>query len=759
MHTKIILFHRIVLSFVLYLIFIPICLGQSDSGSIVGTISDLNGNPLVNVNIVISGKTLGTITDTNGHFRIDNLKPGKLILKITCMGYQTEIRNVMIESGQTFQLNIKLAEKAIPMQEIVVTPGNFAIAQDQSAKGQAINKERITSLPATLDDICRVFQIMPGVSFSDDFSAHFHVRGGKQSENLILLDGIEIFDPYHLKDIGGAVGIMNMDLIDNVSILTGGFPAKYGDKLSSVVAIKNRSGETQRFRGNLVAGGTGFSLVLEGPYRYGDWIVSARKSFLKEAVKILNPTDYAFSPSFYDLQSKISLKMTQNSQVIYNFLYSKDNSYLERWKANTELYSDYGNSYHGLVWKSIFKTNFLSELVISQGQNFWDNRIGDDKEEKLNLNEYVLNWNFNFLPNKNHEFEFGLTYKYILYDYKLKVAQLSKDEENLEELIESYYGDLKINPKTHKFSVYLQDKLKICKSLYANLGARYDYFEYNQDQQVSPRVGLAYHLTDKTIFRAAWGEYYQAPGYTELTYLKGAKYNPKAEHAIHYVLGMEHFFSDHFSLRIESYFKHLDRMIGHYFEYNDQSNDPELRYGNPNEGRCWGIEFFLDGKISDRFSIWGTYAYSRAELEAYFVNWDKLSIDQKKFPRFTDQPHNLSLFVNYLLPKAWELNLKWRFLSGAPCTPRYAVWKGDSPVWESGDIYSARYPAYHRLDFRIGKRFNLKKIILRTFLEIKNIYNHKNILLYDYKIENGSHMRKAYDTLPFLPTIELNVVF
>ncbi len=747
------------LIFILLLITSP-CFSQSKTGTITGRITDTKGEAIENANIVILNSNFGTASDDEGKFFIDSLPPGEYELKFLRIGFQEHIiKKIVLKANQNIELNVQLQKFVLPMQEIVVTPGNFSIAQNQPATGQAIEKERITSLPATLDDICRVLQIMPGVSFSDDFSAHFHVRGGKQSENLILLDGIEIFDPYHLKDVGGAVGVMNLDLIDDVAILTGGFPAKYGDKLSSVVTMKNRIGVRKKFRGNLGAGGTGLSLVLESPIPSGSWIFSVRKSFLKEAVRILNPTDYSFSPSFFDVQSKISLRAGQNNQITYNLLYSKDNSYLERWRGDVELYSDYGNSYHGLVWNSIMNPKLSSEFIISKGQNFWDNKIGTDKEEKLNLTEYVFNWNLNLLPNQIHDIEAGLTYKYILYDYELKVAQLSKDQQNLEDLVESYYGDLKIAPKTYKFSVYLQDKLKIFESLYTNCGIRYDYFEYNKDQQLSPRISIAYHLTKKTIFRAAWGKYYQAPGYTELTHTKGAEPNPKAEQATHYVIGVEHAFSDKFNLRVESYLKLLDNMIGHYFRISNQSTYIELCYGNPNEGRCRGIEFFLDGKLSDRCSIWATYAYSQTRLQAYFVNWDEMKIEQRTFPRFTDQPHNLSLFFNYKLPKAWELNVKWRYLSGTPFTPQYPIWLSDTPEWESGEFYSARYPAYHRLDFRFGKTVELKKMKLRMFLEIKNIYNHHNIFVYDYTIENDTHVKKAYYSLPFLPTIELNLAF
>lgn len=735
------------------------CIGQSNLGTIEGTVSDTNGNPLTNVNIMIPGTNQGMVSDANGTFRIVNLIPGQLKIQFSHVGYEIEIRNVEIQANSTHRLTIQLVPRVIPMQEIIVTPGNFSISQSQTVKQQAIEKERITAIPATLDDIYRVLQIMPGITFSDDFSAHFHVRGGKQNENLILLDGIEIYDPYHLKDIGGAVGVMNMDIIDNIAIMTGGFEARYGDRLSSVVSIKNRAGSTDRLKGNFSAGGTGISLLAESPIPYGSAMVSFRKSFLKEAAEILNPTDYTISPSFYDIQSKVTITANPNNHIIYNFLYSKDESYLEKWRNDSELHSDYGNFYQGIVWQNTLSSKFYSEFIISRGENFWDNRIGDSREEKLNLIEHCLSWDANFTPSPLHDIGLGMTYKHIHYDYEIVASEISQDQQELEDVVESYFGTQTISPRAYKLAFYLQDKFRLFRKLYMNLGVRYDYYDYNNDYQISPRIGLSCRIKDKTIIRAAWGKYSQAPIYTELTNTKGSDHNPAAQQSIHYILGVEHYLTEHLNLRVEAYIKTLDQMIGHYFEFDDQSPLPELKYGNPNSGSSKGIELFFNGKFSDKLAVWAAYAYSRTEIEAYFIDWGKLQVVKKTIPRFTDQPHNLSLFLNYKLPKAWDINIKWRYLSGIPRTPMYAEFRSGEPYWDYGDPYSTRYPVYHRLDLRIGKNFTFKNFQLTTFLEIKNLYNNKNVLLYDYRIENNKHVRNAYYTLPFLPTIEFKISF
>lgn len=738
----------------------PIGYGQTLSGSIAGTITDFSGHALANANIIIQASNQATVSDSSGAFRLSPVAPGSVKLRVQCIGREpTTVHNVLVPPGRTTFITVRLAERLLPMQDMTVTPGHFSIAQGQSSRRQAIEKERIAAMPATLDDIYRVLQVMPGVAFSDDYSAHLHVRGGKQNENLILLDGIEIYDPYHLKDLGGAVGVMNMDLVDNLSIMTGGFEAKYGDRLSSVVSIENRTSHAERFSGHISAGGTGLALLLETPFPHGSAIASVRKSLLKEAAEFLNPTDYTFSPSFYDLQSKIALSLSENNQLYYNFLYSRDRSFLEQWHGTSDIHADYGNCYQGLVWKSRIRSTLTSECIISQGNNFWDNRVGRTKEEKLDLKETTCLWNGKAWFHRRHETSLGLSYKHIAYSYEVETEELPDYQQELEDLVQSYFGTRTISPRTWKLAAFFQDQMQLAAPLFLNVGLRYDFFEYNNDRQISPRCGLSYHLKFKTILRAAWGKYYQAPIYAELTNQKGAEHNPKAQESTHLVLGVEHFLSESLSLRIETFQKSLQRMIGHYFEIDEQTALPVLRYGNPHCGMARGVEFFINGKVSSSLSIWAAYAYSKTVLETFFVNWQNLQIEKKTLPRFTDQPHNLSFYVHYRLPRSWELNLKWRYLSGIPYTPMFVQsgWGGE--VWEYGEYYSARYPAYHRLDVRIGKQFKMDKHRLAAFLEVKNLYNQKNILLYDYRVQNGEPVRKAYTTLPFLPTMEFKFYF
>jgi outer membrane receptor for ferrienterochelin and colicin len=726
---------------------------QIAKGQISGRIIDItNQAPLTNVNVAISGTQYGSASDNHGWYFINNLSPGVYQLQFKMMGYKTVVKsNIKIFAHQTTQLDIAMSPEVVPLQEIIVTPGQYSLAQSQAVKGQAFSDEEISHLPASLDDICRVVQMIPGITASNDFSAHFHVRGGEHDENLILLDGIEIFDPYHLKDVGGAIGIVNMDVIENVQVLTGGFTTQFGDKLSSVVQINTKEG-SRRIGGNIGIGGTGVKTLIQGPLPYGSWFFTYRKSFLKEAVKFLNPP-CTISPSYYDLQGKLNFQLTPDQKLTFNLLHSSDHNYLEKWKTQNHLKSDYGNFYISVVWKNIISPGLLSEMIYSRGENFWDNKIEDDKET-LHLVESVLQHKIDYQISTRHNFVTGLAYKHIRYNYRTQFNTVPPP--NFESLIKGLTDTSSIKPTTYKLGFFLQERWQATSRLMIHSGIRFDYFDYNNDFQFNPRFGFAYYFNDRFVLRTGWGYYSQSPNYTELTAKKGDRFNPTAEKSVHYTVGIENNINNRHTIHLEIYYKKLQDMIGHYIE-----NETELKYGNPYHGYCKGVEVFFKTTFGTKFTAWLTYAYSIAKIQETVVNFESQSIVRELCYRYTDQPHNLTCSLNLNLANRWSINLKWRYLSGIPYTPCFPVYENRGTSEQkaidirSGKYHSSRFPAYHRLDLRVMKTFIFPKFRLESFLEIKNVYNQKNVLLYDYEIgESGKFHKIAYYTLPFIPSLE-----
>ncbi|MBN2009170.1 TonB-dependent receptor [candidate division KSB1 bacterium] len=736
---------------------------QTGDGRIIGKITDDEEKALDNVNTIIIGTSVGTVTDEQGQFAIPHLNPGKYTIQFSYIGYQTErIEDVDVNDGETVELDVKLSQMAISMPELVVTPGAFHIERLEPVIRQSMTNKRLQELPATLNDINRVIQVMPGVSFSHDGSAHFHVRGGNQDENLILLDGVEIFDPYHLKNLGGAIGILNMDLIDQVNILTGGFPAKYGDKLSSVVNVENKVSDAKSLTGSIGIGGTGTKALLEGPFTKGSWLVSYRRSFIKEAVELLNSEENTFAPSFYDAQGKVFFRLNSSNNIVFNMLMSEDKSYFDSWFVNKDLYSTYSNKYWGFVWKSVLSPKLMSEMIYSNGSNARSNQVEGRQAETLDLKEHVFHWQADFQPEDAHDIQFGIDYKKIRYSYYFDPEMLWFAQQDLETLLETYIGEVNTIPSTYKLATYMQYRWNWHNLLIMNAGARFDHFEYNQDSQISPRLGLAYNLTEKTTLRVAWGHFYQSPAYARLDTNKGRLNNPEAERAIHSIIGIEHYLANGLNIRCEAYYKKLDHMIGHVISVNPDDYTPTIEYRNPHSGYAKGVELFVQGSLTPRLQMWLSYSLSKTKLEASYINWDKLTIEDKLVPRITDQPHNLSLYTSYKLPRNYDLNIKWRLISGRPYTYKYKVFDetADRYVWRSNAPNDRRYPIYSRIDVRIGKKYHFDHFDVSAFLEVQNLLNRKNLLLHDYtETTNAVLYEKNYYMLPFLPSMELNILF
>ncbi|MDA0334949.1 MAG: carboxypeptidase regulatory-like domain-containing protein [bacterium] len=216
---------------------------QAHAASIHGSVRDASsGLPLPGAVIAIVDTTLGTVTDAEGHYTLA-MPPGHWVVEVSYMGYApwaTAAMMVPTDSART--VDVALHPRAIPLREMTITPGRFAIMGDVSGARQTLSEAEIQSIPQFGEDIFRAVARLPGVVGSD-FSARFTVRGGEQDEVLVRVDGVELFDPFHLKDIeGGALSIVDVALIEGVELLTGGYPAEYGDRLSGVFDVQTHTG-------------------------------------------------------------------------------------------------------------------------------------------------------------------------------------------------------------------------------------------------------------------------------------------------------------------------------------------------------------------------------------------------------------------------------------------------------------------------------------------------------------------------------------
>ncbi len=257
--------------------------------SLKGVVRDASTNDVLPyATIAVMGTRQGVIADENGNFQLQ-LPAGKYSLRCSFVGYKTEIVPLNIED-KNISLVVKLYTTDVVLQNVTV----YASAMGDSAASSEINaltlqSEKITQTSTVMPDVLRSIQMLPGVSANNEFSAKFNVRGGNQDENLVLVNGTQVYEPYHLKEASNAsMGIFNVDLIKKIDMITGGFPARYGDKLSSVVSMDYREGSKERIKGSVGVSVTDVDGLIEGPLgKDGTFILGVRRSYFQYAMKMI----------------------------------------------------------------------------------------------------------------------------------------------------------------------------------------------------------------------------------------------------------------------------------------------------------------------------------------------------------------------------------------------------------------------------------------------------------------------------------------
>ena len=276
--------------------------------------------------------------------------------------FNTRFRRIMsllfyvLLSGLASLFTVSAEEDAAPvrMEEIVVTPGRFTIYDGASAR-ISLSKQEIEQFPLIDNDVMRAGHIFPGV-VSSDYSARFSVRGGEKSDISVRLDGMELYDPYHLQDFGGAVSLIGIDLIQNTELLIGGFPAEYGEKMSGVFDITTRTPNAEGFSANFGVDLINATATLEGPLtENGGWLLSARRGYI-DLILMLMDIDENYNPQYADVYSKLTYQITPADTLTLNGLYGWDKNRIRVDDVDNNLDSRYDNSTAWAKWRRTFGT-------------------------------------------------------------------------------------------------------------------------------------------------------------------------------------------------------------------------------------------------------------------------------------------------------------------------------------------------------------------------------------------------------------------
>ena len=716
-------------------------------GRLRGIVTDsTNGEALAFANVYIKQLQIGTSTDANGYYLISSVPAGKRdTLTVSYIGYQPKSKTFIILPNKITNIDFKLSVSNVELSTVEKI-GKKIVEQNSTDLGlKRISIKSLETLPKGVEtDVFRSLQYIPGVNFTGDVSAKYYVRGSDDNQNLVLLNGATIYNPFHAL---GLFSVIDPDMIKNIKFYKGGFPAEYGGRLSSVMDLITIDGNRNRFGAKASLSMLTAKALLEGPLPHGSFVITGRKSYSTRILKkFLN--DKTLPSDFYDTSIKLNYSnpnLIHGAKFVVNYFRSSD-----ALKNNDLLKEDFSwsDNVFGFSWYQVYDVPLFSEFNISfskfKGQvspNFSSARALNNE-----LSDITLNYKYNYIYANKDELTFGMHISSI--DSKLSV------ENNAGILTET-------NGKGANFTIFSDYKFLRFENFGLNIGARYNLtgISAHGANYIEPRISFTYRPFGFLSIKGAWGKYQQ-----ELTTVSDENdvislFEPyiivpgklKTPRATHYSLGAVVYFTDSWKLTTEIYYKDLSNITALKVK-RDFSGGADLTSA---DGESYGVEV-SSVIVVEPFRFVSSYTLSYAYKEV--DNW-------LYYPKY-DSRHFVNLLLEYSLGKGWKTSITWTYKTGLPFTPTTGFYdklflsdfRGDWDIYSNyipfltlGDKNIARLPNYHRMDVSLSKDFKIGITNFSLNVSIINVYNRKNIFYFDRSTG------KQVNMLPFLPTFSIKV--
>lgn len=732
-------------------------LGLKAQGTIQGIVRDARTRePLPFVNVALEGTTVGGTTDLEGRYTIADVAPGLYNVAASSVGYEQKLAyEVQVTAARTVFLDFELEPTATELKEVEITRQPFQRTQESPLSLRTIGTAEIMRFPGGNRDISRVVRALPGVASTTSFRNDIIIRGGAPNENRFYLDGIEVPTINHFStqgSSGGPVGLINVQFVREVDVITGAFPAARGNTLSSVFEFKQPEGNREKPEFTFLMGSSDVAFTFDGPTgRNASTIISVRRSYLQFLFQALK---LPFLPTYNDAQFKHTIRLGKNDRLTFIGLGAYDEVGLnpaandgvtdpERFERNLFILgnlpeNDQWNYTLGARWDH-FVENGLHTLVASRSHLFNRSskyRNNDDSDAAGLLLDYV-----------SEEIENKLRYEWTRYAGEWKVVAganyeraryttdtFTKRVVNGQPFTIDYESALDMD----KFGLFGQASRQFGR-LSTSFGLRTDWNGLGGSmgdplEQLSPRLSMSYAVSEAVNINASVGRFYQLPPYTALGYREGdALVNLdnglRYIEADHVVAGVEYFTRNNAKFSVEGFHKwyrdypllvekgiSLANLGGDFGVVGNELATPD------SEGRAYGVEFLAQQKLYKGFYGIASYTLVRSE----FTN---ASGDYA--PSSWDFGNIVNLTAGKRFEKGnWEVGLNWRLQGGQPYTPFDIPTSSLVDVWDVnqqgvpdfGLINTLRLGVFHQLNMRIDKRWYFPKWTLNLYLDVENVY-------------------------------------
>jgi hypothetical protein len=643
------------------------------------------------------------------------LPPGSWVLTASAPGY--------IENSVTVELGEKdLDGLEIPLFRVPqFTESVEVFAEKPPPERPAtvpIEPERVLEVAGSIDNVFRTLQTLPGVAAAEDIGSRLSVRGGSPDQNLTIMDGIEVHNPYRLF---GLTSAFNPETVESFELTAGGFSAKYGDRLSSLLVVKNREGNGEvSIGGSTSVSITDANIILEGKLpgtTPGAWLVTARRTYYDLVAERFVDGNL---PSFGDLQAKFSWEFKGGQRLAFFGLRSRENTDFSI-DSDTpgefgDILAEAGNDLASVSFRTPLGAKMTSETIFAWYRNLdsfgFDGRIEQEAERsnspeegfgftniifdrQLYVRDLSLREEVSIDASERHFVETGIE----LHRLRTGVQFESEGDRNVEEANGSSVrggaglpDSLDSSLPASRVGMWLQDQISLGSRLTIEPGLRFDWSNVNGNTTLSPRLAATVSLNDETRLNGAFGLYTQSPGYEKLLQsdyfvdlTDARRLDLVHECSVHTILGLEHDLAPGLTARVEAFYKTFDDIIVGRLETDEERLARVSRYDFPPElwdsvptapiitsnptnqagGRAYGLDLYVArrGTRNDRVTGWLAYTWSRAKRDAY----DNL------YPFDYDRPHALNLVGELRLSAKLRLAATARVASGFPYTPVLGV--------------------------------------------------------------------------------------
>jgi hypothetical protein len=775
----------------LYFLLVGLTVFSQAKFTINGYVKDsLSGESVVGANIAVNGRSVAS--NQYGFYSI-TVDSGQYDLVVTHVSFLTYSLPVVL--NQNLQQNIFLVPRSAALNEVVVFSRRRDVNVRNAQMGQIdLSMNQIRNVPALLGevDILKAIQLLPGVRNAGEGNAGFYVRGGGPDQNLIMLDDAVVYNTGHLF---GFFSVFNSDAIKNTSLIKGGMPAQYGGRLSSVLDVQMKDGNSNQF---ITEGGIGLiasRFSVQGPVvkDKASFIVSARRTYIDALVKPFVKKESNFYGSgyyFYDLNAKINYRFSEKDRLFISGYFGRDVFTFNNAKLSFNANIPWGNATGTVRWNHVFNRKlFANTTLVYNDYKFTFGAAQQDFEIKLasGIKDGTAKMDFDYYPTGSHKIKFGG-----LLTYHKFVPNVTSGQQDTVVFTPSNASE----KRAVETALYIQDDWDVSEKLKLNYGLRWSHFtqvgpytryvvDGNQNKLDStvyggldpvktyggfePRLTARYSLNQTASLKASVTRNLQ---YIHLVSNAGttlptdlwvpSTFRVQPQKSWQYAAGyFQNFRDNQYETSVELYYKDMQNQIEYREGYTPSLLDPEEEFVF-GKGWSYGAEFFVN-KTRGRLTGWVGYTLSWTWRQFPQLN------DGMKYPAKYDRRHDLSVVATYEKSKKWKFGAVFVYATGnATSLPqRFYVINGVL-TQEYSRINQYRLAAYHRLDLsatytptpKPGKRLQSYWVF-----SIYNAYSRANPYFIYFSQEgspyNGSLQvqAKQVSLFPILPSVTWNFRF